>query len=70
MPANNETSVIDEIGDSAILRAHRPAHRKNSHGLSPTLAAMKKPDQPWGLLLVGIVLLVAAVVLVFLVFHQ
>jgi hypothetical protein len=31
---------------------------------------MKKPDQPWGLLLVGIVLLVAAVVLVFLVFHQ
>jgi hypothetical protein len=31
---------------------------------------MKKLDQPWGLPLVGILLLVAAVVLVFLVFNQ
>jgi hypothetical protein len=31
---------------------------------------LKKLDQPWGLLLAGVVLLVAAIVLVFLVFHQ
>jgi hypothetical protein len=58
--------------DSSEYRRLLAADNESQHGsrLRATLWMAKKLNQPWGLLFVGVLLILAVVVLVFLIFHQ
>jgi hypothetical protein len=44
--------------------------QSSKNGWAKENVGLKKLDQPWGLVLVGVLLIVAVVVLLFLVFYQ